>query len=316
MDTNLFRYQSPLLLRNGHLATIYPALTRKTKPLIPYERERFETSDNDFLDVDWLKSGNEKVVIISHGLEGNSDRPYVLGMANAFFAHGYDVLAWNYRGCSEEINHQKTMYHSGATDDLDFIVSLAERRYGNVILIGFSLGGNLTLKYLGERKSRKSIKKAVTFSVPLDLHQGALNLKNAKNFVYERRFLRSLESKLIKKHEQYPEEIALERFSEVKHIIDFDDIFTGPIHGFENAEDYYKKCSSKFFLDGIEVPTLVVNAKNDPLLPPACLDSSLFKNNRQLTFLSPSHGGHCGFAAFNVEKRYWSEEIALRFCQT
>ncbi len=308
-------YQPPALFRNGHLATVLPALFRKVRLPTPYSRERIKTADDDFLDLDWLKSGAKKLAIISHGLEGSSTRPYVIGMAKAFFGKEFDVLAWNYRGCSEDINKQLRMYHSGATNDLQVVIDHATHQgYAEVHLVGFSLGGNLTLKYLGETGDHSRIRSAVVFSVPLDLLAGAIHLARPENTAYERRFLRSLKKKLMMKHSQFPEAIELTRWSKVKSLIDFDEYFTGPIHGFAGAHDYYEKCSSKNFLSSNRTPTLVVNALNDPFLPPACLDHQLFEGLEHLTFETPQHGGHCGFPAKNKEGLYWSESRALSFC--
>ncbi|WP_332912826.1 YheT family hydrolase [Algoriphagus boritolerans] len=144
-------YQRPKWLFSGHLETIYPALFRQVALQEP-ERERITTEDDDFLDLDWYKKGNSRLVVLSHGLEGNSTRPYMLGMAREFLQKGFDVLSWNYRGCSEELNQKVIFYHSGATYDLDAVVRHAAKNYSELFLIGFSLGGNLSLKFLGEKK--------------------------------------------------------------------------------------------------------------------------------------------------------------------
>ena len=152
-------YSPPSLLFNRHLETIYPAIFRKVV-LEPYQRERITTLDNDFIDLDWLKHSSPNLVIISHGLEGNSQRAYVKGMAKVFYERGFDVMAWNYRGCSDEINKQLRFYHSGATDDLGFVVNHASSQYDNVFLLGFSLGGNLTLIFGGNWKCKSENKES------------------------------------------------------------------------------------------------------------------------------------------------------------
>ena len=305
-------YKPPFGLKNSHLATIWPALTRKIVPIKPYERERIQTEDDDFLDLDWLKKSNESLVVICHGLEGNSERPYIVGMANAFFNRQVDVLAWNYRGCSGQVNRQKRVYHSGATDDLDIVIEHALRDYKTIYLVGFSLGGNLSLKYLGEKGAATPVSRCITFSVPLDLQASAFKIRQRSNFLYERRFLRSLGKKVKAKSNQFPEVFSASKLEKVKTIIDFDDIFTGPIHGFENSKDYYAKCSSKAFLNSISIPTLVVNALNDPFLPVECFDHSLFEKNQIIRLETPENGGHCGFAKYDNEL-FWSEERALCF---
>ena len=157
-------YQRPKYLFNGHLETVYPSIFRKLE-LIPTQKERIETHDGDFLEIDWHQRGNSKLVVISHGLEGNSSRAYILGMAKEALNNGFDVLAWNYRGCGAELNRKAIFYHSGATYDLDTIIQHASKKYEEIFLIGFSLGGNLTLKYLGEKRERTpKIKKGVAIS--------------------------------------------------------------------------------------------------------------------------------------------------------
>jgi len=310
-------YSPPSLLFNAHLQTIYPALFRKVNT--GWHRERITTPDDDFLDLDWLKQGSKKLVVISHGLEGNSRRAYVNGMANLFFTKGYDVLAWNYRGCSEEINKQLRFYHSGATDDLGFVIQqvIANKEYNEINLIGFSLGGNLTLKYLGEQGSSvaKQIRKAVAFSVPMDLHKSCVQISLPSNWVYAQRFLRSLKKKIIRKAEHYPQ-LDTRPLQSITNLLDFDNQYTAPLHGFRDAIDYYTQSSSIHYVEAIKIPTLIVNAWNDPFLSRECFPEEKLKAHPHVIFESPKHGGHCGFASFNQNGVYWSELRALHFIQT
>ena len=188
-------YRAPYYLFNGHLQTIVPSLLRKT-PLPFYERERITLPDADFLDLDWARTGSRQLVIISHGLEGDTSRPYVKGMAAAMNRLGLDALAWNFRGCSGESNRLLRAYHSGATEDLDQVVRHVQqtRSYEHLALVGFSLGGNLTLKYLGEKGTEidPRIKSAVAISVPCDLQKSAEQLGRLRNRMYQKRFIRSL----------------------------------------------------------------------------------------------------------------------------
>lgn len=301
-------YHPPALLFNRHLETIYPSLLRKV-PFRSPRRERVTTPDDDFLDLDWYEQGSEKVAIISHGLEGNSSRSYVLGMARAFFRAGYDVLAWNYRGCSGEINRQLRFYHSGATDDLHFVVSHVARRYPDIRLVGFSLGGNLTLKYLGEPTLHPAVKKAVGISVPLNLHTSCLVISRPSNWIYTKRFLLSLSAK-VRAKPALAAVVDISKLDGVRTLLEFDDLFTGPLHGFAGAVDYYTRCSSLGFLPSIRVPTLIMNACNDPFLSEDCYPRS--KNANIITEF-PARGGHVGFARFNRNGLYWSEMRALAF---
>ena len=312
------KYQPPTLLFNAHLETIYPSLFRKVEGL-SYQRERIKTPDDDFLDLDWLRNRSKKLVIISHGLEGNSHRAYVKGMAKVFYQADFDVLCWNFRGCSEEMNHQLRFYHSGATDDLELVVEHAidQHHYTEIYLVGFSLGGNLTLKYLGERGSSVHIelKGCVTFSVPLDLHTSSIKISQPSNWIYSRRFLTGLKAKVIQKS-KVRKEIDVRGIEKIKKLINFDDRYTAPIHGFRNAIEYYHQCSAIRFVNDIKIPTLIVNAKNDPFLSEECYPYALLNSHPYVIFESPNHGGHVGFTLFNQNGLYWSELRALNFIQS
>ncbi|HEY3405257.1 MAG TPA: alpha/beta fold hydrolase [Ohtaekwangia sp.] len=305
-------YTPPYFLFNAHFETIYPSLLRRVYAQ-PYVRERIATPDDDFLDLDWLKKGSEKLIIISHGLEGNSRRPYVVGMAKAGYDNGFDILAWNFRGCSEEMNRQLRFYHSGATDDLDVVVQHALKSgYKKIYLVGFSLGGNLTLKYLGEQKNSAPIQKAVAFSVPMDLHSSCVKISQPGNWIYANRFLKSLKKKIIGKSAVKPE-LDIRGMQSINTLIDFDNRYTAPLHGYQNAIDYYTQCSSIHFVSSIAVPTLIINAKNDPFLSASCYPAELLKDHPLVRFESPVHGGHVGFAQFSKNGLYWSEERAIDF---
>src|SRR5579872_3142295 len=177
-------YSPPWFLFNAHLETIYPTLCRSVE-LKEYEHERINTPDDDFLDLYWLKQNSKKMVILSHGLEGNAHRSYIMGMAKVFYENGFDVMAWNYRGCGDEMNRALRFYHSGATDDLDTVTNdVIGQGYDQIFLIGFSLGGNLTLKYAGERILPPQVKGVVTFSVPIDLYTSSLQISRPSNWIY------------------------------------------------------------------------------------------------------------------------------------
>lgn len=308
-------YQPPRLLFNAHLETIYPSVFRRVT-LPPYRRERITTPDDDFLDLDWLtQPGNDQLVIISHGLEGSASRPYVKGLARACFPQ-YDVLAWNFRGCSEEINRQLRFYHSGATEDLDTVVQHAlQQGYRAIYLAGFSLGGNLTLKYLGERTPDARIQCAIAFSVPLDLHASCLKIGQPANRIYANRFLRNLKQKVYRKHALYPT-LDVRGLSAISTLQDFDDAYTAPLHGYRDAVDYYTRCSSLYFLQQITIPTLILNALNDPFLSDTCFPQAMLQGHPQVRLETPRRGGHVGFAQRHPQGLYWSEEQALNFIAT
>lgn len=308
-------YQPPKLYFNGHIETILPALLRKVNQ-VDYRRERITTADGDFLDLDWLKNDSENLVIISHGLEGDSHRPYMRGMARAFSHEQFDVLAWNYRGCSGEVNRKLRFYHSGATDDLQEVIDYAlTQNYKRIFLIGFSLGGNITLKYLGEQQENihSKITGAVVFSVPLNLHSSCVTISQPSNFLYSKRFLGNLKEKIKKKAALMPDKLDISKLDNIQTLIDFDDNYTAPIHGFDSAIHYYQSCSSLYFLDHIKIPTLVVNALNDPFLSDDCYPIQEMKRHKYVVLETPERGGHVGFTSFNSEKIYWSEKRAIAF---
>lgn len=307
-------YKRPKWLYGEHLETIIPSLLRKVK-ITPPDQERIETPDNDFLDLDWYKVGSAQLVIVSHGLEGSSESQYALGIASYFTGKGIDVLCWNYRGCSGEINRQLRFYHSGATDDLEVVIKHAlEAGYEKLALVGFSLGGNITLKFLGEKPGKyNQIKTATVFSVPIQLSNGCDEISRPKNKIYTNRFLRKLKSKVREKHRLMPEKLPLNGIDSISNLRDFDNIFTGPMHGFKDAEDYYEKSSSIYFLDNIITPTLIVNALNDPFLSQSCYPFEQLREHKYVYFEAPDHGGHVGFRPAAKDGSYWSERRAYKF---
>ena len=304
------------LFENGHVQTVYPKFRRRLGRVV-YRRERIETDDGDFLDLDWSGDEAGRLAILSHGLEGSTQSSYIRGMTRALRRRRWDVLAWNYRGCSGEHNRLARVYHSGATEDLDAVVQHALRQsgYQTLALVGFSLGGNLVLKYLGERGADvdRRIRRAVAFSVPCDLAAGAERIALRSNWIYQHRFLRLLEAKVRAKQPFFPDVYSALDLADVRTLRDFDDRFTAPVHGFANAADYYARSASKDFLPHLRLPTLLVNAADDPLLPPTCYPVEEAREHRWLYLQTPRHGGHVGFVAFNAEGEYWSEMCAADF---
>ncbi len=309
-------YSPPTFLANGHLQTLLPTLFRRVRD-IRYQRERIGTPDGDFLDLDWSRIGVEEVAILSHGLEGSSQSPYMRGMARALNQNGWDVLAWNFRGCSGVPNRTPRFYHSGATEDLETIIShvVSKNVYTEIALIGFSLGGNLTLKYLGERggEVHSLIRRTVTFSVPCDLAASVAALSKPANQIYMRQFLKKLHQKIKAKMEIMPEKINDDGFERLKTFRDFDDRYTAPLHGFKDAGDYWRKCSCKSFLEDITIPTLIVNAKDDPFLAPSCYPIEQTRDNPHVFLEMPDSGGHAGFITLSHGGQYWSEWRAIAF---
>jgi hypothetical protein len=310
-------YRPPFGFHSGHLQTIYPSLFRKLA-LITDRRERISTPDGDFLDLDWAdKPTSKKLAILTHGLEGSSRRTYIQGMAQALTRSGWNVLAWNFRGCSGEANHRLESYHSGSIGELKTVIAHAASsdRYEQIALIGFSLGGNITLKLLGdpEHPIHPKVKGAVTFSVSTNLASSAKHLERLDNRIYMRRFLKTLRGKVREKVQRFPGVIRHEGLDQMRTFREFDDAYTAPIHGFVDAEDYWQQSSSGPHLDNITIPTLLVNAKNDPFLTSDCYPTQSANGHPHLHLEIPESGGHIGFIEFNRENTYWSERRAVNF---
>jgi predicted alpha/beta-fold hydrolase len=309
-------YKPPFWLPDGQSQTVFPSLFRKVEG-INYVRERIKTDDGDFLDLDFSRCNsttlqfNNSIIILSHGLEGDSSRQYITGMVKNFNNNGFDCLAWNFRSCSGELNQTKRFYHSGATNDLETIVKHSLLKgYKKIYLVGFSLGGNLTLKYLGEKRQNlyPEIQKAVTFSVPLHLSSSSKKI----GWLYTKRFNKSLIKKILAKSQRFPEfNIDTSNIAKIKTLKDFDDIYTSQLHGFIDAEDYYERSSSLYFLDKINIPTLIINAQNDPFLSTECFPFEQVKQVEKVYFQAPKMGGHCGFYPDDYQGILWSEKRAL-----
>ncbi len=309
-------YVPPAPFRNGHVQTVWAGLCRRVEG-VGYVRERIETPDGDFLDLDWARVGAERVAVLSHGLEGSSDRPYVRGMARALNRRGWDVVAWNYRGCGGEPNRLPVFYHSGATADLDVVVGhvLAGPGYATAALIGFSLGANLVLKYAGERGEGLDprLRRVVAFSAPCDLAAGSAYMARRAAAVYMRRFMRSFHAKLRAKKARFPDLLDDAGFERLRTFAEYDGRYTAPLHGFRDASDYYERCSSRRYLHAIRVPTLIVNAADDPFLPPACYPVEETRAHPFVRLEIPRYGGHIAFVDFDPEGTYWSERRAAAF---
>ncbi|WP_417518307.1 YheT family hydrolase [Marinobacter sp.] len=276
------------------------------------------TPDEDELHLDWHRQGSNRLAIVSHGLEGHSRRPYVLGLTRALLAEGWDVLAWNFRSCGGVMNLQPRFYHSGATEDLRQVVDHGlARGYGTVFLSGFSMGGNLTLLYLGEQGEQidSRICGAVTYSVPCDLAGSADMLALPSRKIYMQRFLRDLRIKMGEKAQKFPDLIDVSNFDAIHSFHEFDDRYTAPLHGFKSAPDYWAQCSALGRLKDIRVPALMVNAADDPFLSQKCFPESRAELGAHVRLDVPKWGGHVGFVEHGNDGYYWSERRALAFLQ-
>ncbi|PHI21122.1 alpha/beta hydrolase [Lewinellaceae bacterium SD302] len=297
---------------NGHLQTILPAFR---KIVVDYVRERIATPDGDFLDLDWLrKPEHRRLVILSHGLEGNSSRPYITAPARYFFERDWDALAWNCRSCSGEMNLTQKLYSHGQSEDLATVVNHAAGDYEQIILIGYSMGGNLTLKYLGTMAGKQpaAISHGIAFSSPCHIQHSVAALEYPGNWLYKRKFFRSLSAKMRAKEAQFPGLMDLSKLDQVKSWRDFDAWFSAPLNGFSGPDEFYRYASAANFMGETKVPVLLVNALNDPIIPRACTPHEL-KNYRMITIEEPRRGGHVGFHLRRNKLWSWMEERAERF---
>lgn len=332
-------YSPPPGLANGHVQTLFPTLFRRDIPLKQH-RTRI-ASGEDFLELDisvpdlggretgrggggeeFLTSGcreaaSRGVVIISHGLEGDSRRKYVKGMAKAFNAVGCDAIAWNQPGCGGGLCLTPRIYHMGETRDLRCVINYArEVGYTRIGLVGFSMGGNQILRFAGESEEAipTAVKGIAVFSVPCDL-TGSVNMLNKRgNHIYMRYFMRSLHPKVRGLHQRFPGSLgSIDGLSKIFTFSEFDDRFTAPLNGFASATDYYARTSALPLLERINIPTLLVNAGDDPFLSPECYPYAAAEGNPKLSLKVPDSGGHVGFVTFNKQNLYWSERAACDF---
>ncbi len=294
-------FAAPRWLASAHLQTLAGKfLRRKSDPVLT--RERIDTPDGDFLDVDWMPETDPTapLVLVLHGLEGHTKRGYMVHTFLALADRGLRAVALNFRGCSGEVNRAPRFYHSGETEDVGFVVDLLRERFPTrpLMAIGFSLGGNILLKYLGEQKpgDPSAVSAAVVVSVPYDLAAGAAALEQTGMArIYSRYFLRSLLAKVREKKIVLANVLDLDAVWASATLRDFDDAATAKLHGFTDAEDYYQKSSSNRFISSVGVPTLIIHSRDDPFLPIAALPLSAIKANPFLNLILTDHGGHVGF---------------------
>lgn len=309
------KYQPPAYLPGGDLQTIAPALLRKVFG-VQYRRERIVTHDKDFIDLDWLDRPASPVALVIHGLEASAATPYMKGMSKALHAAGFSVAAMNLRGCSGSNNAQMRSYHSGSTDDVDTVIQhiLQQVQPAALALVGFSLGGNLVLKYLGERKViDERIRSAVALSVPCDLAACAVHLDIRLSWLYRNRFLRTLKKKALTRAGRLPFAISKKEINGISTLVAFDDVYTSQLYGFAGAADYYARCSSKQFIPFIKIPSLILTALNDPFFTEACFPVNECRQSEHVFLETPAGGGHVGFCSNLFTGNYYSEARTIAF---
>lgn len=305
LATDLHRpYRAPFWLPGGNAQTLWPLAIKGQTPA--YRRERWQTPDDDFIDLDWVDATptdtTVPTVVLFHGLEGSSASHYARALMRAVAARRWRGVVVHFRGCSGEPNKLLRSYHSGDSNEIDWILrrlkASAICSVAPIFVAGVSLGGNALLKWLGEQGHAATgiIEAAAAISAPLDLAAASRSLATGFNRVYTKNFLMTLIPRALAKHQRFSGVIDASRLKAARSLADFDDAVIAPVHGFADANDYYAKSSSKCLLGFIQVPTLVLNAANDPFLPASALpNASDVSSAVQLEI--PVHGGHVGFVS-------------------
>ncbi len=307
-------YHTPFWLRNPHYQTIYHSEFRRVTG-ITYLREQIETADGDFLNLDWVKNNQPRAAIVVHGLESSSHRAYLKGMVKAISKRGFDCAAMNLRSCGGEMNRTNVFYNAGKIDDLDEVVSHLETLgYSEIVLCGFSLGGNLVLKYVTEKGAQisRTISHAAAVSAPINLKSSSDALEEHKNLFYNRRFVKKLCRKITQKALLHPGSVSVEKLAQVKTLRDYDEHYTAPMFGYQNANDYYLQASSYAQLHQIAIPTLLINAQDDPFLGDGCFPITEATSHPLFYFEMTDFGGHIGFLTPKSDE-YWHETRVAEF---
>jgi predicted alpha/beta-fold hydrolase len=289
-------YLAPAWLPGGHLQTIWPALAIRA-PAVVYRRERWEAQDGDFVDVDFVDGQpGRPLVVLFHGLEGSSASHYATALMAEVAALGWSGAVPHFRGCSGEPNRAPRFYHSGDAGEIDWILRrLRAATPGRLYATGVSLGGNALLRWLGESQHQAElVDAACAVSAPLDLARGGAALSSGLNRIYTRMFLRTLKPKCLAKLAHFPGLFDRDALLAARDLYAFDNVVTAPLHGYRDTDDYWNRASAKHVLGDITVPTLVLNARNDPFLPGIYLPTSA---SPSVTLEFPERGGHVGFAA-------------------
>jgi len=296
-------YKAPFLLGNAHVQTILPSYLRHEAD-IEYDREPLPTPDDDVIQIDWSRIGSDKLLVINHGLCGHTHRHYVLSLVKAFNAAGWDCLAWNYRGTGASDIHYKQLKFTtnNSTDELGWVIdhAIEKYHYRSVALSGYSMGGNLATLYLSREADHlpPQVIGGAVFCAAIDLHGCTISLDAPFNKIYTKHFLKKLIDLVYAKHEQFPDKVDLSYIKEIKTFHDYD--------------DHYTTASASRYLEGLKLPLLMVNPKNDPFLAGDCYPVEFAKKNDYLFLEMPESGGHCGFITLG-NNLWWPAKRALDF---
>jgi predicted alpha/beta-fold hydrolase len=303
--------------RGPHAQTLWPYLFRRF-PRITLRRERLELPDGDFLDIDWTTGTNGPIVLVLHGLEGSSNSKYARGLLKTLHEHGWRGALMHFRGCSGEPNRLARRYHSGETDDLEYVLSFLRLREPTTPMaaVGYSLGGNVLLKWLGTTGISEPLQAAVAVSVPFQLADSASRLERGFSRIYQYSLVRRLKKATLEKHRRRPLPLDMANVARLQTFREFDEHVTAPLHGFDGADHYYRVSSSRQYLSGIRLPTLILHSRDDPFMTPDTPPGPGELPTPVVLELYES-GGHVGFVsgAWPWCARYWLEERIPAFLQ-
>lgn len=306
-------------LPGSHLQTLWPAVCRSGVKDLALERERLELPDGDFIDLDWVGKNNEGPLIVTlHGLEGSIESHYAKGMLRAMNEHGWRSVFMHFRGCSGVPNRLPRGYHSGETTDVAYVVQVLRGREPNTPLaaIGFSLGGNVLLKWLGETGAKNPLKAAIAISVPFELHKAAARIQRGFSKFYQWYFIRCLRERLSQKfnNDDALAPIDASIIYKVNTMYDFDNQITAPLHGFAGVNEYYSNASSRQYLRSICVNTLILHSKDDPFMSADVIPEP-HELSRYVKLEVTETGGHVGFVGgkYPWRPQYWLEERVPAF---
>ncbi len=325
MAAEIIHFQTAPWITGGHLQSLWsPLFRRQNMPV--RQREKLNLPDGDFINLDWYgpEDGKAPLTVLLHGLTGCSQSKYIIGLQQALAAADLPSVAMNFRGCGGEPNNLTVGYHSGISSDLDLVLTILHRRFPGRILqgAGFSLGGNVLLKYLGEKGDKSLLKAAAAISVPFELGQCSKRIDLGFSRIYRNRFMAEMREYLDLKKEHFRRRGWLDKLNTldalgsleaVTTFYQYDELVTAPLHGFNSAEDYYQRCSSRYFLGGITTPTLILQSYDDPFLFPHSLpEPEELSASTQMELMSG--GGHVGFVTHSgLTPVYWLEQRIPRF---
>jgi len=309
-------------MKNRHLQTLYSSFFRKNKKL-KVEIEEFTLSDGDFLEAYWHKIDNPQpntpIVVLFHGLAGSYESPYIQGIMNSLLKSGFNSVLMHFRSCSTKMNKYPRSYHSGETGDATEFISSVKKRFPHAKLfgVGYSLGGNMLLKLLGEQGKNSLLDGAVSVSAPMQLDVCANEMNNGFSLFYQHHLIKALKDSLIKKYSMHDMKslinIDVSGVKKLKTFWDFDEAYVAPIHGFRSAQDYYTKCSSKQYLKDIHTPTIIIHAHDDPFMNDKILPSQA-DITQYISLELSEYGGHVGFIGGTIFKpKYWLESRIIDF---